>query len=102
MVRVADTAKETSLEALWILMQRKNMSQRPRLKQVTYGLVVYVVECWKGKGYWKSDEIRDKPLVRDKLLVAVTAWLKRRKKRGTPHPQVHEDTLRTYLEVMEN
>jgi hypothetical protein len=100
MVRIADTQKETALEALWELMQRKNMTQRPRPKQPTIILLIAVVNWWKGKDYYEN-LVSSNQQKRDKLLIAVTAWLKRRKKRGTPHRQVDMKQLKEYLKILD-
>ena len=70
MVRLGDSAKETSLEALLSFMRENNMAQRPRPQQATFCVVITSINHWKGNNFWEENKLNEDTKSRDVLLMA--------------------------------
>ena len=70
MVRLGDSAKETSLEALWTFMRENNLKQRPRPQQATFCVVITSINNWKGSNFWEENKLNEDIKSRDVLLMA--------------------------------
>jgi hypothetical protein len=58
MVRLADVGKETALEALYLLMLKAGLAQRPRPQQQSFCIVKAAVNNWKGDDtYWTKNSL---------------------------------------------
>jgi len=110
MGRKCNIQKETALEALYQIMKKQKILQRPGPTSEQFYLVKNAINLWKSpealqskSDYWDVEEMSSSKnkKKRELLLQTISTWFDRRGKKKAPNKNIEATTLKSWMQSIE-
>ena len=110
MGRKCNIKKETALEALYQVMKRQKILQRPGPTSELFYMVKNAINLWKSpeasqseSDYWDDEQMSssENKKKRELLLQTISTWFDRRGKKKAPNKNIEATTLSSWIQCIE-
>jgi len=110
MGRKCNMKKETALEALYQVMKRQKILQRPGPTSELFYMVKNAINLWKSpetsqseSDYWDDEQMSaiENKKKRELLLQTISTWFDRRGKKEAPNKNIEATTLSSWMQCIE-
>ena len=110
MGRKCNIKKETALEALYQVMKRQKILQRPGPTSELFYIVKNAINLWKSpeasqskSDYWNDEQMSSSVnrKKRELLLQTISTWFDRRGKKKAPNKNIEATTLNSWIQLIE-